>query len=337
MYVKEHLSSMKALVGLCISVAIFLTFYHFLGFCPEECKHGSEYTIYGISFDWFGILFFIPLAALYVASFSYPALYLWVGLMFTLALGGEIVFIGVQKFMIGTWCPVCLGIAACVFIGSITNYYSTDYKGIKMKNILQASALCLGFIFALMGITKIDAQEAAEASIKERIVFGQANSQIEMYIFTDWLCPACRKAEPSLVEIVKKFSPSTRITFVDHIVHPETVNFIPYNLAFMVNNKENYLQLRDILTDISIKTGKPSEAEIEKAIAPLGIKLQELDYADVSAGMEYFKQLGEKFKVTGTPTVVLVNLSTKKGKKLSGNAEISVEKVGNAIKALKEQ
>ncbi len=330
----------KRIVGLCIIAALLLTIYHALGLCSEQCSHGNKFQILGISFDWFGLFFFIPLAIVFLMSYKYSNLYAWVGIMFASALGGEIVFMGVQKFVIGTWCPVCLGIAFSVFIGCIAlvvgNYINTnDQKGKLMKNYWNISALALGFACAFFGIVQNDEAAAAQNSIKESIAFGNTDSNIEVYIFTDWECPACRKVEPTLEQIVKKISPEAKITFVDFVVHPETLNFIPYNLSFMVNDKNQYFKLRHILTEISLKTGKPTESQIEQAIGKIGVKFNELDYADVQAGMEYFKQLGEKYQVKGTPTMVIVNVTAKKGKKLYGGAEITEAGVSEALKVMK--
>jgi thiol-disulfide isomerase/thioredoxin len=330
----------KRIVGLAIFAAIFLTIYHALGLCSEECSHGNNYTIMGISFDWFGFLFFIPLGILFLLSYKYPDLYPFVGLLFASALGGEIIFIGFQKYVIGVWCPVCLGIAASVALGCVallTGSYlnSNDQQGKMMKNYWNISALCLGFGLAFFGIVQKDDALAAQNSIKDSITFGKKDSNIEVYIFTDWACPACRKAEPEIDKIVEKISPEAKITFVDHVVHPETMNFIPYNLSFMINNKNQYIQLRHMLSEISLKTGKPTEVEVGQAAAKLGAKFDELDYADVAAGIDYFKQLGEKFKVKGTPTLVIVNVASKKGKKLSGGGEITEQNVTEAIKTMK--
>lgn len=325
----------KRVVGLAILGGILLTIYHSLGLCSEQCSHGNKFQILGISFDMFGFLFFVPLAILFVMSYISC-----VEIMFASALGAEIVFIGIQKFVIGTWCPVCLGIAICVAIGCIAlvaeRYInSKDQKGKIMKNYWNLSALCLGFALAFFGIVQTDEAAAAQNSIKESIAFGKTDSNIEVYVFTDWECPACRKLEPTLEQIMRSVSPIAKVTFVDYVVHPDTMNFIPYNLSFMVNDKKQYFQLRNVLTEISLKTGKPTEAEVEKGAAKIGVKFEELDYADVASGIDYFKQLSEKYKVKGTPTVVIVNITAKKGKKLSGLGEITEDGVNEAIKTMK--
>jgi thiol-disulfide isomerase/thioredoxin len=330
----------KRIVGLAILAAILLTIYHSLGLCSEECSHGNKFNILGISFDWFGFLFFIPLGVIFILSYKYTRLFWLVEVLFASALGAEAVFIWTQKFVIGTWCPVCLGIAFSVLIGCIAliaeNYLNTqDQKGKMMKNYWNLSAICLGFVMAFFGITQKDEAVAAQNSIKESIAFGNTESNIEVYIFTDWECPACRKLEPTIEKIVNNVSPIAKVTFVDHVVHLDSMNFIPFNLSFMIHDKKNYFKLRHILTEISEKTGKPSEPEVEKAIGKIGVTYNELNYADVSAGMDYFKQLSEKYKVKGTPTLVVVNVSAKKGKKLSGLNEITEKGVDEAIKALK--
>ena len=332
------------ILGLTIVAAIILTFFSLFELCTKECQEGHNYHIFGMPFEWLGLLIFIPVAIMYVLAQKNQQWFTWIGLIFASALGGELVFIGFQKYVIGAWCPVCLAIAATVFIGCVTLSYSyfenlLQRKGNIMDYIWRGAgtfaALCIGFTASFVGITKVDALQAVENTIKEKIAFGDKNSDIEVYIFTDWACPACRKLDPILPMITQSASKDARVTFVDHAVHPETLNYIPFNLSFMINNKKDYFKIRQILTDISIETGTPQEEVIEERVSRIGVEYKQLDYVDVSMGIKYFKELGEKFKVKGTPTLVIINTDTKKGKKLAGTAEITEAKVQAAIEEMK--
>lgn len=337
------LSSLAILSGLVLSIISWLKI------CSEQCNDTHQYRIFGMPFETIGLIFFPALLASHFLSKKYESLSWIGGSLLAGAFGAEIMFIAVQKREIGHWCPVCLGIATCVFIAGcayagtyLMNLNETIKEGQKgkiMKNVMRGfgSVMCLffGLFVAYVGIGKVDKLKAQEDSIKDRIVFGNLSSPIDVYIFTDWQCPACRSIEPALVNMAPTLEKNARVTFVDFIIHPETLNFIPYNLSFMLNNKEHYLKLRDLLTQISEKTGDPSEQEIEKMIAPLGVKYNQLSYSDVAVGIKYFKHLGKEFKVTSTPTVILVNKSTKKGKKLHGGSEITEANILKAIETLK--
>lgn len=206
-----------------------------------------------------------------------------------------------------------------------------------INSLFSSTALVVGLLAAFLGTSKYDAMEAAENTIKENIVFGPKDSNVEVFLFTDWACPACRKLEPGLEKMSNGITKDARLYFIDHAIHPETLNFIPYHLSFMLNNKPQYFKLRDMLTSISEKTGTPTEEQVAAAASKLGVKYNELNYADVAMGIKYFKALGEKFKIEGTPTMVIVNTETKKGKKLTGNNEITAENIQQAISTLKQQ
>lgn len=105
----------------------------------------------------------------------------------------------------------------------------------------------------------------------------------------------------------------------------------------MIHDKGKYLELRDALTKISTQTGDPTEQDVEKAIEPFGVKYEQLSYSDVAVGIKYFKHLGKEFKVTSTPTVVVVNKTLKKGKKMHGASEITEANILKAIETLQNE
>lgn len=267
------------------------------------------------------------------------------------SLGAEIMFTYAQYAIICKWCPICLMVATTVailfilisirsinkLVASINNHQNEEI----MKNLFKGASclfiIFLGFFFSFLGFGKFNQLQAAENNIKESIAFGNLKSPIEIYIFTDWECPSCRKIEPMLdtsgPEIMKK----ARVIFVDLPVHPESMNFTPFNLSFMIKDKKDYLKIRDILTEISLKTDAPTDEQVEAAVKKINVKYEQLNYADVSVGIKYFKHLAKQFNVDRTPTVVIVNKDKKKGKKLIGATEISAVNILNAIEALSKE
>jgi protein-disulfide isomerase len=192
----------------------------------------------------------------------------------------------------------------------------------------------LGILFFAFGSVKENKLAAMENSVKEQILFGNPNATVNIYLFTDWACPACRALEPRLRSLMPTLTDQANLTFVDIAVHPETLNYSPYNLSFMINNKQKYLELRNALTALSTKTGTPSEADIQKIAKQYRTQFKELNYADIALGLKYWKDLGNQFKIEATPTLVIVNPVTKKGKKLSGLEEITEQNITKAIKTL---
>ncbi len=332
-----------ALVG-----GLVLSVLSYFKICSEACAEGHNYRLLGMPFEIIGIAFFVLLILLHSFSLSYPYLKTLVGWMIAGALGAELWFILMQKYVIGHWCPLCLSIAATLLIAGLANLipfvltshqeFQSSQKGEFMKSVWKSatgSALFLvGFLVAFFGVTKFDQLEAAQDAIKNNIVFGNKTSPIELYLFTDWQCPSCRQIEPVIEAMAPALLKDNKLIFVDFAIHADTYNFTPFNLAFMLHNKDRYFDLRRKLEEISLRTGSPTEEMVMKSAATIGVKYQPLNFADVTMGQKYFKQLGRQFGINKTPTLVLVNTQNKKGKKLVGS-EITQDNVLKAIYALK--
>lgn len=335
------------LITLAICCGIILTFVSWFRVCTGSCEEGHNWRFFGMPFEVPGLLFFISLLFLHFYSLKIPHLAFYGGLMTVGALGSEAYFIYIQKAVIGTWCPVCLSIAACIFaafVGYGSAFVSDLAIAIKQKNkgeimnniwkgISILSIFVLGFFMSIIGTSRFNPLEAAENTIKESLIFGQKDSPIEVYIFTDWACPACRQLEPEIEKMVPLLMKKSRLTFVDHAIHTETLNYSPYNVSFMIKNKDKYLELREALTKLSIEQPAPTDEQVEKIAEKLHTKYQQLHFSDITLSQKYFKQLGKQFGVSKTPTLVVINRETKKGKRLVGG-DITEANVLKAIDSL---
>lgn len=331
------ITTIAILAGLALSIIAVLHI------CSEECEATHDYRLFGFPIAYFGLLFFSVLIVLQILAKKWDALHPIIGLFLLGAIGAEVWLIAVQKYQIGHWCPVCLSILGTLLI-ALTSYLYSYFKierqnqEVTMKKIknrfIGMSVLALGFLTAFLGVTKINPMQAAENAIKNELYFGNSNSPITVYVFTDWECPACRAVEPALEQMASSITKQARLVFVDFVIHPETLNFIPYNLSFMIHNKQDYFKLRKALSKISEITGEPSEEQVEKAVEKLGATYHQLNYADVKFGINYFEELGKQYKINRTPTIAVVNRTTKKGIKLAGTDEITEEKVMKAITSM---
>lgn len=331
-----------------IVAACILTFVSHLQLCSQACAEGHSYRIFGFTFETVGMVLF-PLTLLFhLLSRTHPAFSLLTGWMLCAMLGGEVVCVYIQKYKIGSWCPVCLSIAGVLAMAALAYLYDY-YKDFKQslenldrgpiminvyKGLTGIGFSLIGLLAAFGGIGKYNPLQAAEENIKESIAFGDPKSNIEVYVFTDWSCPACRSIEPLLEAAAPKIMKVAKLTFVDDPVHPETLNFTPYNLSFMANNKDKYFQLRNALTELSESTKSPTDAQINALAAKFGVQYKPLSYAEVALANKYFSHLITQLDVEGTPTVVIINKETQKGKKLPGAIKITEEKILKAIKSL---
>lgn len=330
------------LVPIALLVGLALSIVSALHLCSTDCAAAHEYRLWGFTFEQVGIPFFIALIIGYWVSRSHPTLLFFVLMALLGGVGAEAMFIYAQKAIIGHWCPVCLAIAASIGVaalGLLIPFLKHFIQDVKMNpffsRLLLVFAVVAGFTSSFFGFAKFDRLAAAEDDLKTSLAFGDKNSPVEVYFFTDWLCPACRQIEPSIEAMFPKVTSKARFYFVDMAIHPETLNFTPYNLAFLTYNKKEYFKLRNALTDLSRKTKTPTEKQVEEITKKLGVKFKELDYADVNTGIKYFKHLSRQFTIEKTPTLVVVNRADKKGKKLQGEAEITEENVIKTIQTLR--
>jgi protein-disulfide isomerase/uncharacterized membrane protein len=334
------------LVLTALVLGILLSIASWLHLCSGACAASHTYRLYDIPFEPIGIAFFAAAAFAYGRRQSSNSFNLLTAVLLATAVGSELFFIYAQKYIIGKWCPLCLTIASCVLVAFLIdgwqrqratqNILDCNNKRKKsMFQLLRTSAfIAFGFIFALQGFSQFDALHAAEKSLKEQVAFGSSSAPIEVYVFTDWECSACHKIEPAIEALAPEITKDNKLIFVDYTIHEESMNFTPFNLSFMINNKPQYLKLRQMLTQLSLSDDAPTEGQIEEGAKALGVQYKQLNYADVNKLVEYFKALGTEFNIEGTPTVVVANSLTKKGKVLAGVSEITPANIREAIKNL---
>lgn len=165
---------------------------------------------------------------------------------------------------------------------------------------------------------------------------GNLTSPIEVYFFTDWKCPACRKIEPMIETAGEKIMQNAKLFFIEVVIHPKSLDFIPYNISFMINNKPQYLLLRNGLTELSKSENPPTEEQIENLAKEAKTKYIPINYSEVSLISNFFNELTKQYKIDSTPTVVIVNSFSKKDKMLRGDNEVTVENIMNAIEEVKK-
>jgi uncharacterized membrane protein len=326
------------------AAAWILSAMSWLGICSGGCEETHLYTFFGIPLPPLGVGFFTVCGLAFLTRNRFRFSGILIPLLLSGALGSEFVLVWMQKYVIGKWCPLCIGVAlsvvtACVLIAlerlpGVAIQIRGGERNLVMKRLAGKTALILfafltGMGMTAMGLSKPDAF-AAGLSVQS-LAFGDTESSSEVYIVSDWFCPACRVAEPEILKGARKAMQRAKVVFVDYPIHPETFNYIPYNLSFIVREKEKYLQIREALSTLARKTKEPTPEDVQAAVSPLGVKYVPLNYADVMAGMQYFSTLVKKFKVAGTPSVVVQDSRTGKTKTMYGISEITSDNIQKAL------
>ncbi|HYS43124.1 MAG TPA: thioredoxin domain-containing protein [Geobacteraceae bacterium] len=321
-------------IGLVLSILSATSLCNFGG-----CTEAHQYRLFGLSFPAFGIMFFTTAGLLTVLVNRFP----WTGsaldLLLAGAAGAEINMILLQKYVIRAWCPICLGIAAVIYLVSASRLgtafisrkeeFHMTLKSIG-KPLLLATTFLLGFTLTYYGIAKPEVAAAGQANL----YLGKQDSKLEVYVFSDWLCPMCVRVEGVIDTLYPVLAQKARLQFVDKIIHPEAVNFVPYHLSFATYEKSKYMSLRKALFAVAQKTKNPTYDDIKAAIAPLRVTYKQLSFMEVTQQMASDRKLAEQFKVTATPTMVIRNARTNKVQNLVGSNEITPDRVKKAMKEL---
>jgi thiol-disulfide isomerase/thioredoxin len=312
------------------AVGLVLSIVSMMNVCTNACSEVSLYKIFGVQFGWFGIMFFATLLGL----LGLNSRFVWAGLLYVLlvfaATGAELRLIWLQKYVIGTWCPLCLAIASVVFLAFVVilfeNRKSLPSETRKMKTFLMFTAVLafsavIGLSGAILGVKgQAEAQEP-------NLYLGKTDSATVVYFVSDWFCPACRKAEPIIEKLYPKIAEFAKVAFVDIPVHPETSNFTPYNLQFLLYDKEQYIQLRRALDQLAKKNAAPTAEDVQAAVAPYDVKLRNMSYAEILSGLKWNENVCRTFGIRATPTVVVSNAKTGKHVNLVGTNKISYEAI----------
>jgi protein-disulfide isomerase len=305
----------------------------------SACTETHKYVLLGLPFTLFGTVFFPAAWASFELGRTRAVFSTLFIMMISAASGAEVAFLWIQKYIIRDWCPLCIGVAATVYLLALQAYYaearnvplhSKDRREIIMiffkKISLIAVFVIAGFLLAFKGAQKSDAQDKAV-----NIFLGNESSAQELYIFTDWFCPACRKVELEIEKAVSAAGKRAKVIFIDVPIHPETFNYMPYNLSFLLNEKGKYIELRKALGTLSLKSKEPGPEDVQKAIAPLNVTYKPLAFLTVTKGLKYFDENAKAFGVKSTPTVIVNDTKTKKRIQMVGSKDITEQ---NILKAL---
>lgn len=339
----------RFVIGSGLFIGLLLTILSWINACTEACAEGHSYRLFGMPFEWTGLMYFAVLIPSFFLSRTKPLFNILTSLMLACGMGAELMFILVQKYTIGSWCPICLGIATSLGIAwmvwaseNLLKLKTSVHTGIRsdlmssLKRIFGSlSAFAIGFTIALVGIAKKEELHASQG-FEQHIAFGKTNSPVEIYVFTSWICPACRRFEPTLEAMAPGLMQNAKLIFVDYGVDDITLNFLPFNLSFMFYNKTDYLRMRGALKELSDKTNEPSDRDVAAAVGKLGLKYKEVNYANVAAAIQYFKEKATTLKIKSLPSLAIINNENQETAVLVGN-EITPKAVEHTISKISKQ
>ncbi len=326
-------------VAVGIAAGLVLSIVSWLNACTTECSAAHEYRFFGMPFEWIGVAFFGVAGVLHYLSYTN-----YVGFMMAGAFGSEVVFVGIQKYVIGSWCPLCLSIAAVVAVVLIAYgiaYMTTRQKGSIMKQVYKGltslAFFTAGFIIAVAGVAKPADAVASTASVVNQIEMGNKSSPIKVYFISDWFCDACKKTEPAIAKIYPAIQGRVGFFFIDLAVHANTANYTPYNIAFIINDKAKYIEIRHELDELSYYQDAPTDVQMAAIAKKMGVPFHEVSFREVEAVMKFYDEIAAKYGIEKTPTMVIENSNTKQKAILNGTTEITLPNVEKTIDTLSKK
>ena len=83
------------------------------------CRDTASFTIFGLGLGWFGIAYFtMILILLWLRKKLYLLDWLLYAMVFS-GVGSEFRLLWIQKYIIGSWCPLCVTICFALFVAAI--------------------------------------------------------------------------------------------------------------------------------------------------------------------------------------------------------------------------
>ncbi|HLO10087.1 MAG TPA: vitamin K epoxide reductase family protein, partial [Desulfobacteria bacterium] len=188
---------MKPLRGYWIAVpfaaAWILSVLSWLGICTDGCEETHLYRIFGFPLSPLGVGYFTLCGLAFLTRNRFRFSGFLIPLLLSGALGSEFVLVWFQKYVIGRWCPLCVGIAlsvamACVLIAlerlpGVAIRIRGGERTLLMKRLAGKMILILMVFLAGMGITAMGLKKpdafAAGLPVKS-LTFGDTDSSSEV-------------------------------------------------------------------------------------------------------------------------------------------------------------
>ena len=338
----------RFVIGSGLFIGLLLTILSWINACTEACAEGHSYRLFGMPFEWTGLMYFAVLIPSFFLSRTKPlfkhthkpnaALH---GCRTHVYIGSEIhdrilvSYLSRNRNLSRYSLDGCASENLLKLKTSVHTGIRSDLMSSLKRIFGSLSAFAIGFTIALVGIAKKEELHASQG-FEQHIAFGKTNSPVEIYVFTSWICPACRRFEPTLEAMAPGLMQNAKLIFVDYGVDDITLNFLPFNLSFMFYNKTDYLRMRGALKELSDKTNEPSDRDVAAAVGKLGLKYKEVNYANVAAAIQYFKEKATTLKIKSLPSLAIINNENQETAVLVGN-EITPKAVEHTISKISKQ
>jgi len=112
---------MSILLWLAVSTGLAVSIFTLIeDMClATACSDAASFTFFGVGLGWYGIAYFIlVLLLLWLRQKVYWLNWVLTAMVFS-GLGAEFRLLWIQKYIIGSWCPLCVTISCALFFAAI--------------------------------------------------------------------------------------------------------------------------------------------------------------------------------------------------------------------------
>ena len=113
--------AMSILLWLAVSTGLAVSIFTLIEeLClATACSDTASFTFFGVGMGWFGIAYFILICLmLWLRQKVYLLDWVFSAMIFS-GIGAELRLLWIQKYVIGSWCPLCVTICFALFFAAI--------------------------------------------------------------------------------------------------------------------------------------------------------------------------------------------------------------------------
>lgn len=273
--------------------------------CRTSCSFLSG-DILGLDLNVFGVLFYsLLLAAVIVYKRFVPKDWMMslIAAAVSAGVGAEFILIRFQVDQ-GVYCPKCLisGLFLLLMFAMVMR---------RLKVWLAALLVVLGAVFT--SLTFSGSVIPSYAKEVQHPSFGNGKAPVEIVIYSDYFCPACRDVDGRVNFLLRRVQDRAKIFFVDVPLHKESG---PYAEIFLYtwfasgDRLEDALRAREVLFQAAATKTDPEGVKGFMKIQ--GIRFREDKARAKDIFRSFYNPLLKMDRIKATPTVVIARGAERK-------------------------
>ena len=200
-----------------------------------------------------------------------------------------------------------------------------------------AQSLFFFALFLVFSSMQFTPEQKKIFQVRLSMPFVTKNSDLEVYVFTDWNSPLSQQVEATLEKLSPEIIKEARLYFVD-FPSEGSAGYTAANLTYLINaNKklDDYFKFRTSLLDMAAKDPKASEQQVGAFLKSRGINYQPAPQDIMDVGLRVYQSAVKNLKVSKAPSMVVYNLKNRQSRLIEGIEELTPQKVMSVIEEMK--